>query len=215
MNNNTRNMSKKLGQVHEGFDFDDDFDYEEVISNQISVSKNREKIEKFLKFYGVNNFTIGPSGIDVNGDVDLSSNHLKSIPFKFNRVEGSFNISFNELKTLNNSPNYVGGNFNCNFNYIKSFEGAPRIIIGKFRGEKQKYGPAPKLDNQFYIEWKETSANESIEEKFSRKVRLVEAKDMFGTLNSISQDKKTCSIILESGQILTQVPTDKVELIGI
>ena len=125
--------------------------------------------------------------------------------FKFSEL---FNIFIRIRK-------YGCGNFNCNFNYIKSFEGAPRIIIGKFRGEKQKYGPAPKLDNQFYIEWKETSANESIEEKFSRKVRLVEAKDMFGTLNSISPDKTTCSIILESGQILTQVPTDKVELIGI
>lgn len=215
MNNTIRNMSKKLGQVHEGFDFNDDLDYEEVISNQISVSKNREKIEKFLTFYGVENFSIGPSGIDVTGDVDLSSNHLKVIPFKFNRVDGNFNISFNEIKSLNNSPNYVGGNFNCNFNFIKSFDGAPRVIMGKFRGEKQKYGPAPKLDNQFYIEWKESSANESIDEKFSRKVRLLEASEMFGTLQSISSDKKTCSIILESGQLLTQVPTDKVELIGI
>ncbi len=208
-------MNKRLGQVHEGFDFDDDLDYEDVISNQIEISKNREKIIKFLEFYGVTNFTIGPSGIDVDGDVDLSSNHLKVIPFKFNRVNGNFNVSFNELTSLNNSPNYVGGNFNCNYNFIRSFNGAPKVIMGKFRGEKQKYGSAPKLDNQFYIEWKESSANESIDEKFSKKVRLLEAREMFGTLESISSDKKTCSIILESGQLLTQIPTDKVELIGI
>ena len=219
-------MSKKVYHINsksfrltEAFNFDDedkleDDNYnaaEESLKKQLRFLKQREAIKAFLDFYGIQNYTISEDGIFVDGLVDLSSMHLKVIPYKFHTVNGSFNISFNELTSLKNSPDIVRGNFNCNYNKIKSFEGAPRIVEGIFYGEKQKYGKNIKLSDEFFKEWNNNGRiNEST--SFSGKVKLVET-EMFGDLQSINEDLQTCTVKLETGEIVKNVPTDKVEVL--
>jgi len=56
------------------------------------------------------NWTLLPDGrYDVDGDVDLSDQHLTTLPYKFRNVSGSFYCHGNKLTSLEGAPKEVGG----------------------------------------------------------------------------------------------------------
>jgi hypothetical protein len=115
---------------------------------------NNENIKDICKEYGIINYKINPDGsIDVDGNVDLTSNSLEKIPLKFNKISGwfycyennltslegcpkevgsSFGCSDNKLINLIGSPTYVGNDFYCSINELTSLEGCPNYIGGEF-----------------------------------------------------------------------------------
>jgi hypothetical protein len=79
------------------------------------------------------NWVKTPDGsYDVKWNVDLSDQHLKKLPYKFNKVLGGFYCSNNQLTSLEGAPRKVGGNFWCSNNQLTSLEGAPKEVGGDF-----------------------------------------------------------------------------------
>lgn len=206
----------KSNRLTEGFGFDFD-DEDAVIDSIIQTGENnkyfyqmKDEVDKFLTFYSISNAEFTEEGINVDGDIDLSGLKLKKIPYKFNIVTGTFNVSFNDLRTLENSPRIVRNNFICSYNHLKSFEGAPDVIEGTFRGEKQKYGFNPNLSDKFYREWRKGLLEDKM---FESKVKLLESGE-FGDLLHINKNMNTCDVLLESGKVVYNIPTNKVDLIS-
>jgi hypothetical protein len=69
---------------------------------------------------------------DVDGNVDLSDQKLKKIPWKFNKVTGDFYCYYNQLTSLEGCPKEVGGGFSCHYNQLTSLEGCPKEVGGHF-----------------------------------------------------------------------------------
>jgi hypothetical protein len=93
----------------------------------------REEVIQVCKRYDIKNYTINDDlSIDVDGNVNLTSNGLEYLPLKFNYVGGGFSCSNNRLKTLEGCPQTVGGNFYCNNNKLVSLEGCPQTVGGYF-----------------------------------------------------------------------------------
>ena len=110
---------------------------------EISKEKRQEDMvsdrEKFVNKYLKNNdFIINYDlSVDVNGDVNMKGNNdwthdMKSLPFKFNRVNGNLNIMLNQLVDLRLCPNEVTGNFNCSYNHLKTLKGGPIRVGGNY-----------------------------------------------------------------------------------
>lgn len=117
---------------------------------------NKTDIIQLCKFYKIHNFTINDdNSLDVQGSVDLKSNGLKEIPFKFNSVSGDFNCSRNKLTSLKGSPINVGGDFCCFSNNLIDLTESPSKIYGDFYAYhnplKTLLGSPRKLIGNFYI----------------------------------------------------------------
>ena len=79
------------------------------------------------------NWTLLPDGrYDVDGDIDLSDQHLTTLPYRFRNVSGNFSCSKNKLTSLAGAPREVSGGFVCSHNNLTSLEGAPREVGGDF-----------------------------------------------------------------------------------
>ena len=75
---------------------------------------NKSEIEKWLKKYGIENYTIHDNlVVDVNGDVYLCNKILTELPFQFGNVTGYFHCSNNKLTSLQYCPASVDGSFYC------------------------------------------------------------------------------------------------------
>ena len=123
--------------------------------------RKKEEIEKLLNHYHIYQYELISNEeygyvINVNGNVIINNYNLKSIPFKFNKINGSFNCSHNQLESLKGCPEIVTGEFRCNHNKLKSLEGCPKIVYKNFICnnnnldiEGLKY--LPKIENN-YIE---------------------------------------------------------------
>jgi len=99
----------------------------------LKLFESFEDIDSICKKYGIANYTINPDNtVDVNGDVDLSSQGLTKLPLKFGKVTGDFYCNNNQLITLEGSPTEVVGYFNCNNNKLITLEGGPREVGGNF-----------------------------------------------------------------------------------
>jgi len=78
-------------------------------------------------------YTISPHGlIDVNGNVDITSKNLTSIPVQFGHVSGYFYCYKNNLTSLQGAPQSVSGDFDCSHNNLTSLQGAPQSVGGNF-----------------------------------------------------------------------------------
>jgi hypothetical protein len=78
-------------------------------------------------------WTKNPDGsYDVKGDVNLSDQRLKKLPWKFNKVSGNFDCYYNQLTSLEGAPKEVEGGFCCFNNQLTSLEGAPEKVGGNF-----------------------------------------------------------------------------------
>ena len=81
-------------------------------------------------------WTLLPDGrYDVDGDVDLSNQHLTTLPYRFRNVSGDFDCSYNKLTSLEGAPREVGGDFDCSDNKLTSLAGAPVEVGGKVFSE--------------------------------------------------------------------------------
>ena len=98
-------------------------------------AQRRELIEKWLKEYNIKDYTINDDfTIDVNGNVDLTFNHLSELPeyIQFNIVKGDFDCRRGDLTSLRGCPREVEGGFYCTSNELTSLEGAPEEVRGHF-----------------------------------------------------------------------------------
>ena len=80
--------------------------------------KDKIKIARWLNKYHVKNYELIEDKeygyvVNVEGDVDLRLQKLKSIDVKFNIVNGYFNCSNNELTSLIGGPEIVNKSFFC------------------------------------------------------------------------------------------------------
>lgn len=227
------NLAKEF-KMNESLDFDDDIATANAeAASDIEYYKHVKEIEKWLMYMDLTDIAeTTPEGINVHGDCYINSNHLGKIPWKFNIVEGNFNCSENDLTSLKNCPNVVKGSFNCQKNYIgyeydeKSmkykktkriydinhlFKDAPKIIEGTFKGFSQKYGDNPYLTDYYYKNWSNNVIEEDVK-PFAFKVKLV-GQDVFGDLICVNEAKTLCSIVSEDGKVISDIPTDKVEVL--
>lgn len=91
-------------------------------------SVNEYNIRSICKKYGIWNYTINSDGsIDANGDVNLSSMGLYSLPLKFGRVNGNFYCYNNYLTSLKGAPTIVEYNFYCGGNKLKTLKYFPKV----------------------------------------------------------------------------------------
>lgn len=99
--------------------------------------KKEKAIRKWLKKYGVTNYTLIEDKehgfvVDVNEDVSLHYKKLDEIQIQFNVVKGSFDCSFNQLKSLKGVPKIVEGDFNCRGNDLINLNFSPSEVGGDF-----------------------------------------------------------------------------------
>ena len=65
---------------------------------------------------------------DVNGNVYLSVEKLTELPLRFNKVTGYFDCTKNNLTTLKGSHIWVGGYFYCSENSLTNLEFSPEYV---------------------------------------------------------------------------------------
>jgi hypothetical protein len=107
---------------------------QEITSTSSQFLNTYEEVEKWLKMYNVNKYTINPQTleVDVHGNVDIIGTRMKYLPVQFNIVYGSFDCCKNKLTTLKGSPKIVNGDFNCYWNKLTNLDFCPKIINGAF-----------------------------------------------------------------------------------
>ena len=94
----------------------------------------KAEIENWCEEMGIQNYTINSKDeIDVDGDVDLSKNDFKELPYKFGRVDGLFTLSMcKNLTSLKNCP-YSAFGFICSYcKKLDSLKGCPQKVGGNF-----------------------------------------------------------------------------------
>ena len=99
--------------------------------------RKKEQIETWLNKYNIHNYELIENAeygyvVNVNGEVNLFNNNLKSIDVKFNEIKGSFTCAWNLLTTLEGCPEIVEGDFYCIYNQLKSLKCCPTIVNGSF-----------------------------------------------------------------------------------
>jgi len=108
-----------------------------------------------LRDYGIKNYTINSDGtIDVDGNVNLTYQHLTKLPLIFGKVSGYFNCNNSFLTTLEGCPQSVSGNFSCASNQLISLEFCPKSVGGNFNFRnnqlKDLYGFPEFFDGDIY-----------------------------------------------------------------
>ena len=97
------------------------------------------EIKDICKKYGIENYTIVDSLVNVDGDVFLYNKGLTELPLRFGHVSGYFFCGSNNLTTLKGSPLYVGGAFMCNWNNLTNLKYSPLEVGGDYycRGSQE------------------------------------------------------------------------------
>jgi hypothetical protein len=91
--------------------------------------KTKEKIEDWLKNYGIRNYSINDDlTVDVIGYINLTNNDLLEIPVQFGIVKGDFFCGQNKLTSLKGTPYHVTGTFDCSENNLANLDDSPKII---------------------------------------------------------------------------------------
>ena len=99
-------------------------------------AQRREMIEKWLKEYDIESYTINDDlTINVNGDVDLKYKELTEFPdyIQFGVVKEDFYCSYNELTSLKGAPENVAS-FYCSNNKVQFTEEDVREVC-KVKGK--------------------------------------------------------------------------------
>ncbi len=110
--------------------------------------QSKEEISAWLKNHKVHSFTINPDlSVDVEGDVNLSANHIKRLPVRFSSVSRDFIASGMGLTSLIGSPFKVGGRVDVSYNELTDLAGSPLTIGASFycsnnKLSSLKFGPA-------------------------------------------------------------------------
>jgi hypothetical protein len=91
--------------------------------------ESNTEIDTICKKYNIVNYTINSdNSVDVDGDVDLWSKKLESIPLNFNIVNGNFDCGNNYLTSLKGCPVRVGDWFSCYRNELTSLQYSPQYV---------------------------------------------------------------------------------------
>ena len=102
-------------------------------TTQPTAGVDKVAIINWLISVGITDYTIRDNGIvDVDGDVAIQSNKIRSFPFQFGHVSGGFYCNYNELTSLAGAPQSVGRDFDCGVNKLTSLAGAPQSVGGSF-----------------------------------------------------------------------------------
>lgn len=115
----------------------------------------KEEIDRICKRYDIRNYKINLDGsIDVDGNVNISTQNLIEIPLIFNWVSGTFDCSRNKLTSLYGCPRTVDGNFYCSNNHLESLQYAPHDVSGNFYCRDNKLtslkGAPKQIGGNFY-----------------------------------------------------------------
>lgn len=103
--------------------------------------QSKNEIQTWLHHMEIQHYVIHDNlTVDIHSSVDLTYSSLKSLPFKFGKINGSFNCAYNQLENFTNFPTYVTDDLDCSYNNITSLEGMPFV-------EKEIYLGANKLKN--------------------------------------------------------------------
>ena len=98
---------------------------------------NKRQIAQWLDKKRVVNYTINADlSVDVDGNVDISSKNLTSIPIQFGKVTGNFYCHNNKLTSLEYCPTHIGVDFYCDNNQLTSLEHCPTHVGGNFSCDK-------------------------------------------------------------------------------
>ena len=103
--------------------------------NGVKKQSLKSDIEAWCEEMGIQNYTINSKGeIDVDGNVELTYNKFKELPYKFGTVVGIFRLfGCKNLTSLKNCPNIVRGYFSCNgCRQLDSLEGCPKEVNNGF-----------------------------------------------------------------------------------
>lgn len=107
--------------------YNEEFDWKKL--NPFRKLNEEEKVKKWLDNMNIKKYTINDNlTVDVDGDVSIVYQDLKSIPVKFNIVKGDFNCYKNELTDYKGFPRIIGGSSDFSFNKMNSFIGFPEKI---------------------------------------------------------------------------------------
>ena len=113
--------------------------------------KTEDEVKAWLDKYKIKNYTINNDlTVDVEGNVDLASMHIKELPVQFGVVTGEFDISYNKnfkslkgvpkevhnffcvetsIETLEDGPEKVEKCYYVHSNKLKTLKGAPKKVI--------------------------------------------------------------------------------------
>ena len=92
------------------------------------------KVRNFCKKHKIDfsTITIENGVVNVDGDINLFAEKLKTLPFKFGTVTGNFHTGGNLFEKLKNFPDVIGGHFIISDNKLKSLVGGPYSVGGEF-----------------------------------------------------------------------------------
>lgn len=91
--------------------------------------ETKEDVKEWLDYFKIKKYTINDDlTVDVDGDVNISSEDILIIRVQFRKVSGTFCCDRNKLVSLKGSPTFVGESFYCEHNRLTSLEGAPEHI---------------------------------------------------------------------------------------
>jgi hypothetical protein len=104
------------------------------------IFESNSQIDTICEKYNIINYTINSdNSVDVDGDVDLYDEKLKSIPLNFNIVNGYFDCGYNNLTSLKGCPVRVGYGFSCYVNNLTSLQYSPQYMEnGEFSCSRNK-----------------------------------------------------------------------------
>jgi hypothetical protein len=94
---------------------------------------NKLEIINWLEKMNIKNYTINQDlTVDVDGNVDLIKQKLKTIPVQFGEINGNFYCWYNDLTSLEGCPHTVKGSFFCNFNKLDNLKGGPKYVLDEY-----------------------------------------------------------------------------------
>lgn len=169
------------------------------------------EVEEWLRKYYVKNYNITPTGdgiiVDIDGDLNLQGFRLLSIPdiFRFGHVAGDCNFANNYFTSWKYFPETISGDCLAVLNKIQSFDGAPDVG-GEMIASRQKCKTLYPLDDRHFRQYKSGK-------DLTESLVYIKSADSYGKLSGISADRKSCTIVLESGKQV-YMPCDKVEVVN-
>lgn len=170
------------------------------------------EVEKFLKYYDIENYEIECTGkgifVDVLDNLYLPNKKLSGFPgFKFRYVQGSCNFSGNRFTDFSWFPRRIEKSCLANFNYIKSFQAAPEYIGGNLIATRQKVKPIYPLTKENYEKY--MNGDDLLENR----IWLVKEKE-YGSLININEKDNTCHVQLDNDNIIL-TETKNVDCLGL
>ena len=158
--------------------------------------RNKKEIEEWLNKYHIKNYELIADDkygyvVNVDSNVDLTGDDLKSIDVKFNIIKGYFDCSCNRLQSLVGCPEIVNGTFYCYYNNLKSLDGCPKLVKGNLWCN----------NNELNMEGLKYLINSEIKDNY---INLNGNKELveFQEMNNVEEIKKILTIYQEKAGLM-------------